>query len=254
MTRAGIQVSSLKPYLTTEEEVAKTFRRLGEMGCRMVQLQWIDPSVPAPAIAGALEKSGMISVSTQDYYEEVSAHLSETLLLNRLCGSNHVCVSGIPKEYRSREGCIVFAGELNDLSRKLEEKGMVLSFHPRKQEYDLFDGISGVELIMENTRREVCLGLDLYHVCKAGLDGAEWIRRYAPRIDFVHFKDFLRLPDGSEKLVPVGQGDIEWTPMVKACLEEEIPWAFAEQESWDRDAFVCMQESFEWLIAQGFVR
>ena len=252
MTKAGIQVSSLKPYLKTEEEVAGTFRRLGEMGCRMVQLQWIDPSVSAEAIANALERSGMTSVSTQDYYEEVTAHLSETLLLNELCGSNHICVSGIPKEHRSYEGCIIFAHELNRLSKTLEERGMILSFHPRKQEFDRFGGIPGVELVMTHTRKEVCLGLDLYHVLKAGLDGTKWIRRYAPRIDFVHFKDRVLLPDGSEKLVPVGQGDTDWAPMVKACLEENIPWAFAEQEIWDRDAFDCMKESFDWLVCQGF--
>lgn len=253
MTRAGIQVSSLKALLQTEEEMRKTLARLGEMGCRMVQLQWIGPDIPAEVIAGAVKEAGLVSVSTQDHYEAVTGGLEKTLRLNDLCGSSHVCVSGIPEKYRSRGGCIAFAAELDALSLRLEKEGKVLSFHPRKQEFDLFDGTPGVELLMEHTRKEVCLGLDLYHVRKAGLDGAEWIRRYAPRIDFVHFKDCVRLPDGGEKLVPAGQGDTDWTPMVKACLEENIPWAFAEQESWDRDPFVCMEESFRWLTEQGFV-
>ncbi|MBQ4050193.1 MAG: sugar phosphate isomerase/epimerase [Oscillospiraceae bacterium] len=252
MTKIGIQISSLKPYLQTEKDVYETFRRLGEMGCQMVQLQWINPSIPAEIISDALKQAKLYTVSTQDYYQEVTAHLDETIRLNELCCSSHICVSGIPAEYRSYDGCIAFAGELNALSRNLEEKEMVLSFHPRKQEFDLFNGIPGVELIMSHTRSEVCLGLDLYHVQKAGLDSAEWIRRYASRIDFVHFKDYVRLPDGNEKLVPVGQGDIDWQPVIKACLEKNIPWAFAEQETWDRDAFICMQESFHWLVGQGF--
>lgn len=252
MTIAGIQVSSLKAYLQTPEDMYETFRRLSEMGCKTVQLQWINPGISNEVIANALKETGLYSVSTQDYYEEVTTHLEKTLRLNDLCDSTHVCVSGIPTKYRSYEGCLAFAHKLNSLSEQLEKDGKVLSFHPRSQEFDLFDGIPGMEILMEHTRKEVCLGLDLYHVRKAGLDAAEWIKKYAGRIDFVHFKDCVHLSDGSEKLVPVGQGDTDWAPVVRACLEADIPWAFAEQERWDKDAFICMKESFEWLLQQGF--
>ena len=52
--------------------------------------------------------------------------------------------------------------------------------------------------------------------------------------------------------MPVGQGDTDWTPVVQACLETGIPWAFVEQERWQKDAFVCMAESFDWMLQQGF--
>ena len=252
MTTAGIQVSSLKAYLRTPEEVRSTFARLSAMGCRMVQLQWIDFSVSPQCIAQALRETGLYSVSTQDYYDVVMERMDYFLQLNDLCGSTHICVSGIPERYRSAEGCAAYARELTALSRRLQAQGKVLSFHPRSQEYDRFDGTPGVQLLMEQTPEEVCLGLDLYHVRKAGLDPAQWIRDCKGRIDFVHFKDSLPLPDGGQQLMPVGQGDTDWAPVVRACLETEVPWAFAEQERWQKDAFVCMAESFDWMLQQGF--
>ena len=52
--KTGIQVSSLKPLLLTEEQVARAFSRMGALGCKTLQLQWIDPSVSADFIAFSL--------------------------------------------------------------------------------------------------------------------------------------------------------------------------------------------------------
>ena len=47
----GIQVSSLKSLLLNEAQTQEAFSRMASLGCRVVQLQWIDPSVSAKAIA-----------------------------------------------------------------------------------------------------------------------------------------------------------------------------------------------------------
>ena len=52
----GIQVSSLKPLLMTPQQVRDAFSKMNNLGCTVVQLQWIDPSVPAEVIATALKK------------------------------------------------------------------------------------------------------------------------------------------------------------------------------------------------------
>ena len=49
--KIGIQISSLKPLLTTGARVHAAARRLNEIGFRYSQLQWIDPSVTPEEIA-----------------------------------------------------------------------------------------------------------------------------------------------------------------------------------------------------------
>ena len=69
-----------------------------------------------------------------------------------------------------------------------------------------------------------------------------FIRRYRSRICMLHFKD-----SRNGILVPAGQGDTNWTGVVKACLEAQIPYAFVEQEKWERDPLVCLREAMNWL-------
>ena len=54
-----------------------------------------------------------------------------------------------------------------------------------------------------------------------------------------------------EQLVPAGQGVISWEPIVRACKETGVKWIFAEQERWEKDAFLCMAESLDFLREMG---
>ncbi len=251
MIKAGAQVSSLKAYLQTPEQVEETFCKLRDIGYRIVQLQWINPEIPPETIAEALKKAGLVSVSTQDYYQAVLEHLEDTLQLHKLCGSRNVCVSGVPERFLSAEGCLAFAEELTGFSARMEAAGKVVSFHPRVQEYRRFHGKTAVEMIMEHTPENFQLGLDLYHLIKAGLNPEEWLHRYQGRIEFVHFKDYCVNHRGEEQLVPVGQGVIDWGPSLRGCKETGVKWIFAEQESWSKDAFLCMAESLSFLQKNG---
>lgn len=67
----GIQVSSLKPLLTTVSQVREAFLKMKDLGCKTVQLQWIDPSVSAEAIAKILKETGIASISVQDFYDRI---------------------------------------------------------------------------------------------------------------------------------------------------------------------------------------
>lgn len=250
MPLAGIQLSSLRPYLQTERDARDTFSRLSAMGCRVVQLQWLSPSLSPEWVAGALRATGLKSVSSQDFFEQVQKDWEQTVRLNRLCGSRHICVSGIPGHFLDADACSRFALRAGRMARSLAPLGMRLSFHPRAREYAKIGDKTAVELVLEQTP-ELMLGLDCYHAVKAGAEPAALIRRYASRIDFVHFKDFYTDPRGTEHLVPLGRGRIDWPPLIAACREAQIPWIFAEQETWETDAFACMAESLAYLAGHG---
>lgn len=249
MSIAGIQISSLKPYLQTEDDARSTFKRLAQMGCRVVQLQWLSPALAPAWVANQLEKAGLISVSTQDFFEQVQKDWPLVLEMNRRCASRHVCVSGIPGNVLDAAACQQFVQQAKQMIGELANEGMVLSFHPRSREYGMVDGKTAVDWVLERLP-EMMLGLDCYHAWRAGQDCAALIRRYGARVDFIHCKDYLPAHNGV-RLVPVGQGCVDWQPILDACLEVQVPWVFAEQETWDGDAFQCMAESLSYLKSRG---
>lgn len=240
----GIQVSSLKPLLLTEDQVMDAFAKIRSLGCRTVQLQWIHPSVPLSAIARALKENGMVSVSVQDFYETVRGNLAYYRDLNAITGGKWLCVSRIPDRLKSRQGLDGFLAELRAMQETLDVLGQKLCFHPVSADFAAVPGMDAVEYLLANMP-ELDICLDLYHLNRNCTDMPGFLRRYAGRICMVHFKDGI-----GDTLVPAGQGDTDWTGVVKACLDANVPYAFVEQERWDRDPYVCLKEAMAWLDSE----
>ena len=242
--KLGIQVSSLKPLLQDVQQVHAAFENMAAMGCSVVQLQWIDPSVPLETIARAVEKQNMESVGTQDFYEVVRDNLKYYVNLNTLTKGKWLCVSRIPERLKSKEGLPLFVEELRNMQKKLDPYGQKLCFHPVSGDFRAVPGMDAVQWLLD-AMPELDICLDLYHLgrCCDNLPG--FIRRYAGRICMVHFKDSL-----GDELVPAGQGETNWTGVVTACLEAKVPYGFAEQERWGRDPYVCLREAMDWVAQE----
>lgn len=237
----GIQVSSLKPLLLTTNQVWDACRKMNALGCHTVQLQWIDPSVPVEAIARILEETEICSVSVQDFYDRILADFSYYTQLNAATGGTWLCVSRIPERLKSPEGLDAYILELQDLQQKLDPLGQKLCFHPVSADFTAVSGLNAVEYLLEHMP-ELTLCLDLYHLNKNCSDMPAFLRRWGSRTCMVHFKDAV-----GDTLVPAGQGSTDWTGVVEACLETGIPYAFVEQERWDRDPYACLKEAMNWL-------
>ena len=99
----GAQVSSLRPYLQTPQELRASLQKLADMGYRTVQMQWWNPEFEPELVAAAVRGAGLTCVSTQDLYTAVRDDFERTVRLNVLCGSTCVCVrNGRPQTRPSR--------------------------------------------------------------------------------------------------------------------------------------------------------
>ena len=159
----GIQVSSLKPLLMTTDQVREAFEKMRSLGCRTVQLQWIDPSVPAEEIARILKENSIRSVSVQDFYETMLVDFEYYIGLNAATGGSWLCVSRIPERLKSLEGLNDYISELREMQKKLDPLGQKLCFHPVSGDYTAVPGMQPIEYLMEHMP-ELMLCLDLYHL------------------------------------------------------------------------------------------
>lgn len=242
--KIGIQVSSLKPLLLTSVQVFEAFAKMKALGADVVQTQWVDFSVPVADIAGAARSNGIESVSVQDFYDTVLEKFDYYTALNAATGGIWLCVSRIPERLKNPEGLDLYIGELRAMQKKLTPLGQKVCFHPVSGDFTAVPGINAVEYLLEHMP-ELNLCLDLYHLNRNYKDMPGFIRRYGGRICMVHFKDAV-----GDMLVPAGQGETDWTGVVQACLDADVPYAFVEQEKWDRDPYDCMKEAMDWLSQQ----
>lgn len=67
----GAQVSSLRPYLQTPQELRASLQKLADMGYRTVQMQWWNPEFEPELVAAAVRAPGLPAfprkTSTQPY-------------------------------------------------------------------------------------------------------------------------------------------------------------------------------------------
>lgn len=247
--KIGVQVSSLKPLLTTAEGVREAFVKIAALGVDTVQLQWIGPAVSPEEIAAALGESGLQSVGVQDFSTEILKNTAYYTDLMAATDGIWLCPSRVPEHQKTREGLERYAQALEKLRDELAPRGQTLCFHPVAGAFAPIGGVCPVEFLLERLKwLDLCL--DLYHVHRAGLGLRDTLRRWRGRVCMVHFKDFKKLPDGSEVLVPAGQGDIDWTGVAEACLETGVGYAFAEQERWEGDPYERLGEALGWLRRQ----
>lgn len=242
--KTGIQVSSFKPVLTTKEEVKTAFEKIQAMGCRWVQLQWIDPSIPTEYIAEMMTKTCNKSVGVQDFFEIIRQNKAYYMDLNGKTGGKWMCVSRIPERLKTRQGLDRYVQELREFQKELDPLGQRLCFHPVSGDFAPIDGMDPVEYLLE-AMSELAICADLYHIDRATGDTPAWLRRYAGRVCMVHFKDAR---DGV--LVPPGQGDMDFSGIIPACLETGVEYGFVEQEKWEGDPFQRIQEGLDWLNGQ----
>ena len=240
----GIQVSSFKPVLKNETQVRAACEKMAAMGCRLVQLQWIDPSVSGEFVARSLGQAGIESVGVQDFYVQIRENPDYYIGLNRATGGKWMCVSRIPEEMKSPAGIGEYVAELRKFQEKLDTFGQILCFHPVTGDFEKKDGTDLVQTLLD-AMPELMICADLYHLARSVEDVPGWLRKYAGRVCMVHFKE-----GRGGDLVPLGQGDGNWTGVVEACLETGVAYAFAEQERWAGDPFERLKESFDWLNGQ----
>jgi len=250
MVKIGVQISSVKIYLQTPEDVLESFKKCAKIGYKYIQIQWIAPSISNETIRDALLESGLECVGTQESYKEVFPNIEKYIKMNQMWGGRYICTSatGMENTFSSVGECLNAAEQFSKMAERLKKEGLKFAFHPHNSHIVKVDGRTSLDIIMENTSDDVQFNLDMYHIKTSGNDPVEWIKKTAGRTDMTHFKDYKKA--GSHTILcPVGQGVIEWGDIYKACNETGVKYCFAEQEEWEKDAFECLAESYQYIKA-----
>lgn len=127
------------------------------------------------------------------------------------------------------------------------------------------------KLMTDISYKEAGLCLDTGHLKYSGMDPVEWLRKYANRLDYIHFKDInqktyeqvlqehIRFFEGCAKgsMCSIGTGIIDY-PAIYELLTKEIKYAgyiTIEQERDPRNAATSLRDvkaSIDYLKSIGF--
>ncbi len=242
---------TLREFCQTAEDMAKSLRKVKELGYEAVQLSGHGADITAEEIKAMLDEVQLKVVATHVPYERLRDETDQVIAEHKLWGCDFVAIGGLPVEYRNRDGYYQFAKEATEVARRLKAGGLTFGYHNHDFELEKFDGRTGLEILYSESDPELFTSeIDTYWIQAGGGDPAQWIRDLKGRAHVVHFKD-MAIRDRKQIFAEIGEGNLNWPAIIDACKEAGVQWYIVEQDRCERDPFESLAISLRNMKAMG---
>ena len=255
-TTIGAQLYTVREFTKTPSEIASTLHKVKSIGYDAVQLSALGPMEPSE-LRRVLDGEGLVCAATHVGFERMRDEPQAVIDEHRTLGCSHTAIGGMPGEYRGAQGAQRFAVEASGVARKLRDGGLTFSYHNHSFELERFDGKTLLDILLEHSDPEVFFfEIDTYWIQHGGGSPEAWIRKVAAtgrsggRFPLIHFKD-MAIAGRQQLMAEVGEGNLDWPGILRACRDAGIAWHLVEQDTCQRDPFESLAISLRNLQAMG---
>jgi sugar phosphate isomerase/epimerase len=141
----------------------------------------------------------------------------------KILGNEWVIVPWISE---NRRNWAELGQSLNAFGKKLSNEGLRLAYHNHDFEFRQDQGLR--QLIAATDPELVSFQVDLGWVRFAGEDPAKFLLDNRSRVPIVHLKDMA--PDRENPHVVAGDGAVDWTSVIAACVETGVQFGAIEMD------------------------
>lgn len=253
-SQIAVTLFNLRNFCKTESDYVHTLELLKRIGYSVVQVSAVP--LEAEIIRKHLDEFGMQCCATHEKFDFLFGDPGEVSAKLDILGCDFTAL-GCPSEvFFSQVGMQELAAKFNAQGKELAKRGKMLAYHNHAYE---FARMGGRQVLLDtfyaNTDPEfVKAELDVQWVARGGGDPAAWIRKLAGRIPVIHFKDFTITERNTPTLCEVGEGNLNWEEIVRACREIGVEYYSIEQDQEfpGRSIFDSMRISFDNMKKFGF--
>lgn len=244
----------------TAEQVEIAYKKFADMGYDGPE-NGLGGRLMSPAEDLALLKKYGLKVA--DAYGDPSKP-EEAMKRAEAYGVKILGIGAIPGDMmNSVEGFKTYAAQMNKVAEPFKKAGFKLQYHNHSQEFRNFPqlgGKSGMAILIEETDPEaIVFELDVHWASAAGCDPVQWIQKLKGRIPIIHFKDLAidwkaedtGLGSVTKRFAEIGQGNINWPPIVDACVAAGVEWYCVEQDRTQMDEFDSLKISIDYMKGIG---
>ena len=229
----GLELYSVRNEL--KQDLMGTVRAVAKMGYEDVEFyspyfEWTPEY--AKEVRKMLDDAGIRCMSTHNGPKSLGDGIDKAIELNGIIGSKNIILAsaGNPK---SLDGWKKVADLLNAASDKLKASGMRTGYHNHELEFVPLEDKRPIEVIAENTSKDVTLQLDVGTCVQAGSDPVKWIESNPGRIRSLHCKDWAP-GEGKGFRVLLGDGAVPWAKVIAAAEKTGgVEFYLVEQEGAD---------------------
>lgn len=249
--RIAAQLYTIREYTKTPEDIEKSLKRVKDMGYNAVQVSGIGP-IEDKELKDIVDKIGLKICATHISFERMQEDIDAVIEQHKLWDCQYVGLGSMPQKYReSKETVIEFAKEASEIGKVLSDNGLKFIYHNHAFEFAKFDGKTIMDILLEETDENFGFEIDTYWVQAGGANPVDWIYKVKGRMDVVHFKDMVMNHKNEQIMAEVGEGNLNWPDIIKACNETGVEWCPVEQDICQRNPFESLEISINNLKDLG---
>lgn len=226
-----------------KEGIRPLFKTLKEMGWDAVQISALPEGYDPHEVALALKENNLATAGMHISLDRLQTDLDGVLQEADLYGTKDIICPFISEELRNETGYRELKQTLNEIAKKAPDYR--ISYHNHAFEFETeIDGQDALRYILDPTDdNQILAEIDVYWVRKAGLDPVQYIAPYANRMPIIHLKDMTN--DERQTFAEVGEGVIDFVPILKWGEANGVEWYAVEQDVCERAPLECLQTSLE---------
>lgn len=226
----------------------KAVRAIGFTG---VELAGYGNLTSAAEVKKALDAAGLKASGSHVGLDALRKSVAAVVADQKTLGNTEVIVPYLAEDQRKTAAdWLTVADALNAFGHQLAKDGLRLSYHNHAFEFDLFDGQTGMNLLLQHTDPAVVgFEVDVYWVAHAKHDPVGFLESLGSRLRLVHLKD--RAADG--KFAAVGTGTIDFAKICRTASDAGVPWGVVEQDDcYGQDPLAVLKTGYENLKKLGY--
>lgn len=251
-SQIGAQMYTLRDHLKTPTDIAKTCKRVREMGYEAIQVSAFGPIEPAE-LAKILKNEGLTCAATHVSLD-VMRDTNKCVDYHKTLGCEFPAIGGFfPGEGNHTTAVYSqFAKDFTVIGDELAKHGLKVGYHNHSRELSKIDNNKTIlDTLIDETGKSVWFEVDVYWITHGGGDPAAWIKKVNNRIPCVHFKDMKVDITQKQSMCEVGSGNLNWPNIIEACKKAGTKWFLVERDSGDLDPFESLKISFDNMRAMG---
>jgi sugar phosphate isomerase/epimerase len=244
------QMYTLREFTKTPADIASTLKRVRKIGYESVQLSAlgkIDPN----ELAKILKGEGLTCCATHVSPERMKSETQAVIEEHRLWDCTYTAIGGFFPKESTPQVWVDFIRDYNDIAKKFVGSGLAIGYHNHSHELVKLDGKTPMQLLLDKLDSSVWMEIDTYWITHGGGDPAAWIAKVAGRIPCAHLKDMGINNNREQYMMEVGEGNLNWPTILKACKFAGVKWYIVEQDTCYRDPFDSLETSLKNLQNMG---
>jgi sugar phosphate isomerase/epimerase len=200
----------------------------------------------------AMDQAGLRCISTHHPLAPLRANTDQLIEYANNLGLEYiVCPSAMHRDPKAHGPLTLddwhfVADELNRIGAKVKAAGMSLGYHNHTPEFGTEAGVTFYdELLRLTDPRLVFFEMDCGWVAAAGRNPIDYLSKSPERFPLLHVKDMARKADGRWDSTVMGEGTVDYKPILRAATG--LKHYFIEQEEFTRDPIESLRADADYM-------